>query len=427
VVRVIGSQPDQAVTGGPVGLAFSPLPALDDYVSAAGAPPGRPALRSLSWPGWPGWPGWQNPAWVALWVLGLAGIVVFERWEAVPFHLIWVGFALLYSFRVRSTKPTLWVIAAMVATTSAAIAFDVSRGTQPADALTEVPLMAAMLGVMMWHSHRRLAASAEYVQVSEENERLLATQRRFLQDASHQLRTPITIALGHSELLARSLAGGRDKRDVNVIVGELNRLRALSDRLLLIAAAENPEFLQPEPVALDELATDIIRRWRPAADRDWQLGRLDAVTVHADRERLSQAIDALLENAVQYTGAGGLVRLSARGGADRPVAELTVEDGGTGIAPAELEGIFDRFASGAGKPGRRGTGLGLSLVRAVAAGHGGEVRVASTPGAGSRFELLLPLSGPAAASPGPADTARAGAAAGKVDAGSTDGGWPRAD
>ena len=297
----------------------------------------------------PSWPGWQDAAWVSLWILGLAGIVVFERWEGVPFHLI---------------------------------------------ELTEVPLMAAMFWVMMWHGRRRLAASAEYLRVSEKNERLLATQRQFLQDASHQLRTPITIALGHSELLARSVASNQDRRDINVIVGELNRLRALSERLLLIAAAQNPEFLQPEPVALDELATEIIRRWRPAADRNWQLGRLDAVTVRADRERLSLAIDALLENAVQYTEAGGLVRLSARGG-DSPFAELTVEDSGTGIGPAELEGIFDRFATGPGQAGRRGTGLGLSLVRAVAAGHGGEVRVRSTPGAGSSFDLLLPLAAPA--------------------------------
>jgi signal transduction histidine kinase len=354
-VRVIASPPDQAVGG----LSVSRRPAPEDRASTAGTPPGRQALRPLSWPGWP------DAAWVGLWVLGLAGIVVFERWEAVPFHLI---------------------------------------------ELTEVPLTAAMFWVMMWHSHRRLAASAEYVRVSEDNERLLATQRRFLEDASHQLRTPITVALGHSELLARSLASNQDRRDINVIVGELNRLRALSDRLLMIAAAENPEFLQPEPVALDELATEIIRRWRPAADRDWQLGPLDAVTVHADRERLSLAIDALLENAVQYTGTGGLVRVSARGGGDCPVAELAVEDGGTGIAPAELEGIFDRFATGAGQPGRRGTGLGLSLVRAVAAGHGGEVRVASTPGAGSRFELLLPLP-----------------VAGNADGGSMDGGWPGAD
>ena len=328
---------------------------------------------------------------MALWILGLGGIIVFERWEAIPFHLIWVAFALLYSFRVRKTKPTIWVLAAMIVTTFSAIAFDVARGAQPADELTEVPLMAAMVWVMMWHSHRRMAANADRVRISEENERLLAIQRRFLQDASHQLRTPITIALGHSELLARSVSDKQDKRDINVIVGELTRLRNLSDRLLLIASAENPDFLRPEPVALDELMTEVIGRWRPTAQRRWQLARLDHVTVQADRERLRLAVDALVENAIQHTSAGDTIRLSAIGGDGLAFGRLVVEDSGAGIATTELASIFERFATGSSTTSHRGTGLGLALVRAVAQGHGGEVRVRSVAGMGSTFELTLPM------------------------------------
>jgi signal transduction histidine kinase len=337
------------------------------------------------------WPGWLDLAWVALWILGLVGIVVFERWEAIPFHLIWVMFALLYSFRIRRTKPTLWVMGAMIVTTFGAILLDVLRGAQPADELTEVPLMAAMFWVMMWHGHRRLAANAERVRVSEENERLLASQRRFLQDASHQLRTPITIALGHSELLARSLADQQDKRDIHVIVGELNRLRLLSDRLLLIAASENADFLQPEAVALDQLTMEVIRRWRPTADRRWQLGRLDRAVVNADRERLRLAVDALLENATQHTAAGDMIRLSVARDVNPEFVRMIIEDGGSGIPAAELASIFERFATGGSPDRRRGTGLGLALVRAVARGHGGEVRVRSTAGEGSTFELVLPV------------------------------------
>jgi signal transduction histidine kinase len=400
-VRVIGSLPDQASIDQQASTTAGPLLFAADGTAAdttgAGTLPGQAADPA----GWEAWAGWLDIAWVLLWIMGLAGIVIFERWEAIPFHLIWIGFALLYSFRIRNTKPTLWVLAAMIATTFVAIAFDVRRGTQPADELTEVPLMAAMFWVMMWHSHRRLAANAERVRVSEENERLLATQRRFLQEASHQLRTPITIALGHSELLARNLADNQDKRDINVIVGELNRLRTLSERLLLIAASENPDFLRPEPVDLDLLAREIIRRWRPTADRSWQVGHLDQVTVYADRERLQLAIDALLENAVQHTSVGGMIKLSVyrgrvadgKGGAVRACARLTVSDTGTGIAPTEVANIFDRFATGSGRAGRRGTGLGLALVRAVARGHGGDVRVHSVLGQGSTFELLLPVPG----------------------------------
>ena len=143
--------------------------------------------------------------------------MIYIRWEAIPFHFIWIGFVLL----------TLWL--------------------------------------MTWHMHRRQVADSERHRVSEENARLLAAQRRFLQDASHQLKTPITIALGHAELLAGELAGHEQARDIHVVVGELTRLKSLSERLLLIATAENPDFLRPEPVALDQFVADVLRRWRPTA------------------------------------------------------------------------------------------------------------------------------------------------------------------
>jgi signal transduction histidine kinase len=363
--------------------------------------PESQAASLLDWPGLHvrapdlgrlrSWDGWIDLAWVVLWLLGLAGILIFAHWEAVPFHLIWITFALLYSLRVRSTGSTLWVLAAMVVTTFAAIGVDVLRGAQPADELSEVPLMAAMFWVMMWHGRRHQAASAESVKVSEENERLLATQRRFLQEASHQLKTPITIALGHSELLARNLADNQDQRDINVVVGELNRLKTLSERLLLIAASANPDFLRPEALELDQFMTDVLWRWRPAASRHWQLGRLDEATALADPERLGLAVDALLENAVQHTAPDDLIRLAVTRDEPSGLVSLVVQDTGEGIEAASLERVFERFATGSPAVGRRGTGLGLALVRAVAEGHGGEVRAQSTPGLGSRFELVLPL------------------------------------
>jgi signal transduction histidine kinase len=344
-------------------------------------------------------PGWIDLGWVLLWMLGLAAIVVFGHWEEIPFDLIWISFALVYSFRVRSTGPTLWLLAAMEVTTFGAIGVDVLRHFQPADELTAVPLMAAMFWVMMWHGRRRTAANDERIRISEENARLLATQQQFLQDASHQLRTPITIALGHSELLARNLAENQDKRDINVIVGELNRLRKLSERLLLIAASADPDFLQPEPVELDQFITDVLWRWQPAADRHWQLGQVDDAVILADVERLGLAIDALLENAIAHTTPGDMIRLAvARKDEDR-IVTIVVQDTGSGIPVTEMTRIFERFASGQQAAGRRGTGLGLPLVRAVTEGHGGQVRVQSSPGLGSRFELRLPMPSVKAARP----------------------------
>jgi signal transduction histidine kinase len=338
------------------------------------------------------WPfAWVDVAWAAFSVVNLAAIVIFSHWETVPFHFIWISLTLLYGFRVWSTKPTAWVLAVVMVTTAAAIGWDVFHGYQTVDELNEVPLMAAMFWMMVWHAQRRLAADNERDLVSDENARLLATQRRFLQDASHQLRTPITIALGHAELLAGELAGQPEARDIQVVVGELARLRRLGERLLMIAASEDPDFLHPEPVALDSYTVEVFGKWRPTADRRWVLGRLDQVTVDADRERLGLAVDALLENAVRHTARGEEIRLSVLRSWDGECARMIVADGGEGIRPAELDRIFERFRTGSQLGGTRGTGLGLALVRAVARAHGGEVRVRSSPGEGSEFELVLPI------------------------------------
>jgi signal transduction histidine kinase len=353
-------------------------------------PRGRPAPR---------WPfAWVDVAWGVFSVANLIAITFFAEWETVPFHFIWISLTLLYGFRVWSIKPTMWVLAVVMVTTFAAISWDVFRGRQSVDELNEVPLMAAMFGMMVWHAQRRLTAYRVSARISAENARLLATQRRFLQDASHQLRTPITIALGHAELLASELAGsGRaEERDIGVVVGELVRLRRLSERLLMIAAAEDPDFLRPEPVALDRFTMDVLRRWMPTAERRWQLGRLDEVVVDADRERLGLAMDALLENAIRHTQDGDVIQLSVLSAGDGSAARMIIADTGTGIPLSERDHIFDRFRSGSDLGDGRRTGLGLALVRAVARAHGGDALVHSTPGRGSEFELVLPVTAPAA-------------------------------
>jgi signal transduction histidine kinase len=351
---------------------------------------------------WPFRPALLDTVWAVFSALNLVAIFAAAGWETVPFHFIWISFTLVYGFRTWAPRPTLVVLGVVMATTAAAIGHDVARGSEPAAELTEVPLMAAMFVAMVWHARRKLSAEQESRRFGEENARLLATQRRFLQDASHQLRTPITIALGHAELLAGGLTGNQETHDIEVVLGELNRLRRIAERLLVIAAAEGPEFLQTEAVELDGFTMEILRRWQPTADRCWQVGRLDKVTVRADRERLGLAVDALLENAVRHTTSGDVIKLSVVAvGYGLPV-RLIVADTGQGIPADLLRHVFDRFRSGDSGPSR-GTGLGLALVSAVARAHGGDVLAQSTPGQGSEFELLLPAqAGPLELMPGPA-------------------------
>ena len=358
--------------------------------------PHRPA--GLHWPPGLRWPvAGVDVAWAVFSVLNLAAMVIFSRWETVPFHFIWISLTLLYGFRVWSTKPTAWVLGVVMVTTFTAISWDVWHGAQSVDELNEVPLMAAMFWLMVWHAQRRLAADTERDLVSRENARLLDTLRRFLQDASHQLRTPITIALGHAELLADEMTGRPEARDIQVVVGELDRLRRLGERLLMIAASEDPNFLRPEPVALEDFTLNVLHKWIPTAERRWHLGHAEPVLVNADRERLGLAVDALLENAVRHTGDGDVIELSVLRAGDGRTARIIIADSGEGIQPGELDRIFERFGTGSQLSGGRGTGLGLVLVRAVARAHGGEVRVRSTPGQGSEFELVLPAVAPGTA------------------------------
>jgi signal transduction histidine kinase len=328
--------------------------------------------------------------WTVFSAINLFAIFVFANWETIPFHFIWISLTLLYGFRSWPSKPTMTILAVVMLTTASGIGLDVWRGSEPFQELTEVPLMAAVFVVTFWHSRRKLAAEQRTRLFSEQNAQLLAAQRQFLQDAAHQLRTPITIALGHAELLASAMEGPQESEDIEVVIGELDRLRRISERLLVIAAAGDPSFLHPEPVSLHLLVSDLVRRWRPTAARNWRIARLDPVIVQADRERLGLALDALLENAVRHTGDDGGIQLSVIRDYPGLPARIVVADNGHGIPADQLPYVFDRFRTiSDGQQG--GTGLGLPLVQAVARAHGGDVTVRSTRGKGSEFELTLPL------------------------------------
>jgi signal transduction histidine kinase len=358
--------------------------------SAEGAPAASRAPAWLLALRWPFSPLALDVIWGVFSALNLIAIYWFANWETIPFHFIWISLTLLYGFRSWPTRPTMWILGAVMLTTGFGIWLDVWRGSEPREELTEVPLMAAVFVATVWHSQRKLAAENSVRLIGEHNARLLTDQRQFLQDAAHQLRTPITIALGHAELLATDLAGEQQGEDIGVVIGELSRLRRISDRLLLIAAAGDPAFLHAENVQLDQLVSDHVRRWRPTIGQRLRTGVLDVVTVRADRERLGLALDALIENAVLHTGSDGDIRLSVTRDFSGSSVKIVVADGGTGIPADQVPLIFDRFRTGDG--GRsRGTGLGLPLVRAVAHAHGGDVAVWSTHGAGSEFELILPV------------------------------------
>jgi signal transduction histidine kinase len=319
-------------------------------------------------------------------------MIVWPRFETIPFHFIWVSLTLLYGFRVWGVVGTVLALGVVILTTGTLIQVDVLRGDQEWAELTEVPLMSAMFLAMVWHARRRQAALEELQRLNDANERLLEREWRFVQDASHELRTPITVALGHAELLASTSDEEGVRRDSQVVVEELMRLRRLADRLLLLAGSQHPDFLHTTRVDAQSLVLDTFRRWAPV-QRQWVLGQLDEVTVEADADRLSLALDALIENAVKHTEPEQSIELSLR--RRNGTALIAVMDTGTGIPSAVVGHIFDRFTrADAARGPDGGAGLGLAIVKTVAEAHGGVVAVRSVPGEGSEFELCLPLVGP---------------------------------
>ncbi len=219
------------------------------------------------------------------------------------------------------------------------------------------------------------------------------SQRRFLDGAAHELRTPITIARGHVELLDDD----PDDRAATIalVLDEMDRMDRFVEELRVLARSERPDFLVVERVPISGFVEDVLAKAKAMAQRAWatDIEVLDSLAVRADRQRLTQALLNLVDNAVHVTEVGDAITVGAQQHDGH--VELWVEDSGPGIAPADLPTLFDRD----GRTVRRrpgGTGLGLPLVAAIVRAHGGSVVASSSLGVGTRITLTLPLAEEAA-------------------------------
>jgi signal transduction histidine kinase len=323
---------------------------------------------------------WPELAW-GLFAIANAGLMLaLPEWQTVPFHFVWVSLTVLYGYRLWRRETTTLLLTAVVLATGAAILAGGEPGHERLSELTEVPLMAAMFMAMVWHARRRYEALRQVRRAAER-------ERDFVRDASHQLRTPITIARGHAELIRCASADPQIVRDAEVVIGELHRLGRASDRLLILAASEHPGFLVLQPVELAELVRLAASRWCAIPGRRWRFLADAPGTLLVDRERIDCVLDALIENAIKATDAGDRIAVEAR--ADGPVPVLAVSDDGRGMKPGQVARVFERFARVPDEHGRcnGGTGLGLPIVKAIIEAHHGTVSVASEVGVGTAFEL----------------------------------------
>src|SRR5881394_4047710 len=237
--------------------------------------------------------------WLAFAAANLVAMELWPTWETIPFHFIWISLTLVYGFRVWEPAPTGIVLGLVIAATGSLILSDAFHGEQLWGELFEVPLMSAMFLAMVWHARRRQDALRVMEREGAERASLLERQERFLHDASHELRTPVTIARGHLEVLWRT--NGKPAPEIDVALDELQRIEQILERLLLLAKADQPDFVVLETVDLEPFLEDVFMRWSEVAPRAWHLGELAHGKIAVDPDGLRCALDALLENAVKYT------------------------------------------------------------------------------------------------------------------------------
>jgi signal transduction histidine kinase len=311
---------------------------------------------------------------------------VMQGYETVPYHVLFVSFAAVYGFRVWSLPVTTAVLGAIVLLTGLIFLQHWREDELPGDEMFEIALMPLILGAMVWHARRRFVAQrqVEHLARLERDRRL--HEHELARDTSHALRTPLTIARGHLDLIRESSDDELVQRDADVALHELDRIGRMASRLLAIAELERPDALTPRPVDVGQMVRDVHDRWSVAVVRAWSVEAPDSLVLTLDEDVMRVVIDALVENAVAVTDEDDEVRLVCR--AFRDAVLVGVADSGPGIAPGDAALVFQRFWRSAAK--RDGTGLGLSYVRAAAEAHAGSVVVARSALGGALVGCRLP-------------------------------------
>ncbi|MBW4661214.1 MAG: HAMP domain-containing histidine kinase [Drouetiella hepatica Uher 2000/2452] len=217
------------------------------------------------------------------------------------------------------------------------------------------------------------------------------TQREFVNDAGHELRTPITIIQGNLELMGND--PDEQRATLSLVMGELDRMSRMVNDMIVLAKAERSDFLHLTVVNAAELTKELFTKAKALAGRDWQLDETARGQIVVDRERITEALMNLAQNAAQHTQAKDTIAIGST--IAKGKVRFWVRDTGEGIPLPDQKRIFDRFTRAANSRQRlEGCGLGLSIVKAIAEAHSGQVLLRSKLGSGSMFTLVLPLDPP---------------------------------
>ena len=308
-----------------------------------------------------------NLSWVAFW----------HGLEAFPVHFIFISVSVVFGLRMWAVRSSVLALIAVSAPTFALMMRSIEMGRESRTELAEVPLMALLFLVMVWHVHKR--------QLAVEHERALFA------NASHELMTPLTIAWGEIELLGRdgvvpTVEEFQETR--RLVLEELHRGQVLAAGLLTLSRLDTSFSAQKSPTSTDWLLDAAVRRWSRATTRPLVIGARAGGELSCVRPDIGLLLDNLIENALRHTADGSKVTLAAHARGDHLVLE--VSDEGDGIPEDALPYVFDRFYRARSADGTRGSGLGLAIVKAIAETHRGTVGVESELGVGTTFRVELP-------------------------------------
>jgi signal transduction histidine kinase len=323
------------------------------------------------------------------WILfSAANLVVmwfYPEGETIPFHFVWISIAVVFGVNSWPLAGMMTALVAVTVSTGAIMLTQAVNGVIRFEESAEVPLMAAVFLVMVWHVRGRQRALVELERVAALERQRAETQRLFVRLGSHELRTSITVARGYAELIRAAHEDEQSEDDASIVLDELTKLDLLTGRLTTLMQLDSP--VSTSTVDLDVFLERLVRRWAPMAERQWSV-HSDVGTVQANEDRLQAAMDSLIENAIAFTQNGDRVEVAAWRGPEAFLIEVT--DSGRGIAARDVSRIFERSWTSRPGEGRGGHGLGLAIVRAAVEARGGTVSVRSTVDVGTTFTLSIP-------------------------------------
>ncbi len=342
---------------------------------------------------------WLFWPWVAWAGLCLAAMELSPGDETIPYHLGYAGLALAAGLDAWSHLRSVLALGSYAVLSGIVLISRAADGSVAWEETTEIPLMCLLMILVIWHMERRNKAVDRATELAEQARAQQQRRERLVRITSHEMRTPLAIAVGYVDLLRHGNSPHDLPEDLEVVREELDRVSMATDRVVRLIQFH--EFLPTEQVDLGQLLEVMAQRWAVVADRDWQVDA-DVGMQDCNQDRIRACLDTLIENAVRYTRPGDVVRLFAHARGNTSL--IGVADSGSGFTDCQMESINAPSTDTEARPAlltdaRSQTGLGLSLVREIAESHGRRLVAGRSAEGGAEIYTIGPIRVQGAAAP----------------------------